>query len=422
MSQDVFQTGFAPALRWPLSIRHTKVEHDDRQGGIEEVTIIGCPIGISPTPLVLRRIVLPILGLLTGAHTAESIAEQVRQMGIDSQMVQEVITLLDQYLFLDNDRFHRAAAEVKRVYGSLRERAPAFAGGIYPAEPLEAKGFFDCLLQEGEELKRPTGNLALLIAPHIDYRRGGACYGKIYPEVAKLDADLCILVGTAHQYSPHMFHLTRKHFRTPLGVARCDEDFVSNLAGRYGEERSFADELLHKGEHSLELQIPFLTRLKPMMEIVPILVGSFHEFVVANRAPKEFDVYNDFVSGLVESIQRYQKSGRRICFIAGVDMAHVGQEFGDEWELTDKKIEEISTRDEQYLTCIKRHDLSGLFEHIASDQDARRMCGFPSLYLIMDALERLGVRYQAGSCFYDKSVDMTSGCCVTYAGMSLYTQ
>ena len=421
MSQESCQSTDTPSLRWPLSIQHTKIEHDDDGGGLEEVSVIGCPLGISPTPLVLRRVALPILGLLTGANSVAEIVSQVSATGIDSSMVSEVITLLDQYLFLDNERYRRAAFEVKRVYASLRERAPAFAGGIYPAEPLEAKQFFAGLLEQGNGERATPGQLEVLVAPHIDYRRGGSCYGRIYPEIANMDADMCVLLGTAHQYSPHLFHLTKKHFRTPLGVARCDEKFISEVARRYGEQRSFADELLHKGEHSLELQIPFLTQLKPMMEIAPILVGSFHDFVLAGREPKEFDEYNDFISSLVESIRAYRRSGKRLCFVAGVDMAHVGREFGDDWELTDEKVQEISVRDAEYLECVKQHDTRGLFEHIASDTDARRMCGFPSLYLIMDVLERLGVVYQVESTFYEKSIDQSAGCCVTYAGISLYS-
>lgn len=411
---------FAPTLRWPISIQHTRIEHDDGGGELEDVSVFVCPLGISPTPLVLRSLVLPVVGLLDGNNSIEDIVTQSAPLGLDEEMVREVIRLLDQYLFLDNERYHRASSEVRRVYASLHERAPAFAGAIYPASSTEAKQFFNEMLAKERSTHPERANLALLIAPHIDYRRGRSCYGKIYPELAHAGADLCIMVGTAHQYSQHLFHLTKKHFRTPLGVARCNADFISKVGDLYGSERAFADELLHKGEHSLELQMPLLAHLNPTMDMAPILVGSFHEFIVAGREPRDAPVYNDFVMALVESIRLYQESGQQVCFLAGVDMAHVGREFGDDWELTDEKVREVSERDAEYLELISDQDLRGLFEHIMSDQDARRMCGFPSLYLILDVLERLGLSLRMKTSVYDQSVDVARGCCVTYAGMSFY--
>ena len=412
---------FAPTLRWPISIQHTRIEHDDGGGELEEVSVFACPLGISPTPLVLRSMVLPVIGLLNGQNSMEDIVTQSAPLGLEEGVVREVIRLLDQYLFLDNERYHRASSEVRRVYASLNERAPAFAGAIYPAGTTEAKKFFNEMLAAEGSVQPKGSNLALLIAPHIDYGRGGSCYGRIYPELVHAGADLCIMVGTAHQYSPHLFHLTKKHFRTPLGVARCDVDFISNVGELYGSERAFADELLHKGEHSLELQMPFLAHLNSTMDMAPILVGSFHEFIVAGREPREAPVYNDFVLALVESIRLYQKGGKRICFLAGVDMAHVGREFGDDWELTDEKTREVSDRDAEYLDLVSAQDVRGLFQHIVSDHDARRMCGFPSLYLILDVFERLGLSLRMKTSVYDQSVDLARGCCVTYSGMSFYT-
>lgn len=412
---------FTPALRWPISIQHTRIEHDDGGGELEEVSVFACPLGISPTPLVLRSIVLPVIGLLDGQNSIEDIVTKTAPLGLEEEMVREVVRLLDQYLFLDNERYHRASSEVRRVYASLHERPPAFAGAIYPAGTIEAKKFFNEMVASETPVQPEDGTLSLLIAPHIDYGRGGSCYGAIYPELRNADADLCIMVGTAHQYSPHLFHLTKKHFRTPLGVARCDTEFISKVGGLYGSERAFADELLHKGEHSLELQMPFLAHLNSTMDMAPILVGSFHEFIVEGREPRDAPIYNDFVGALVESIRLYQKDGKRICFLAGVDMAHVGREFGDDWELTDEKVREVSERDAEYLELISAHNVRGLFEHIMSDQDARRMCGFPSLYLILDVLERLGNTVRMKTSIYNQSIDVARGCCVTYAGMSFYT-
>ena len=47
-------------------------------------------------------------------------------------------------------------------------------------------------------------------------------------------ARLFVIVGTSH-HSGHRFTLTRKHFRTPLGVAPTDQTYIDRLVAHYGD-------------------------------------------------------------------------------------------------------------------------------------------------------------------------------------------
>ena len=255
---------------------------------------------------------------------------------------------------------------------------------------------------------------------HIDYRRGALCYGTTYNHLKQEDHNLYIVIGTSHQYSRHLFHLTTKDFESPLGKLHCDKQFVKKLANQYGEIRSFADEILHKKEHSLELQLPFIKRLKNNPTIVPILVGSFHHMLKSGKWPENFEEYDKFVSCFCDCLKDYISGGKKICIIAGVDMAHVGKHFGDSDSLSPAFMDKIAERDKEYLNTIVKQDKHAMFSHIAEDQDARRICGFPTMYTVIDCLERIGVKYRSEVIDYRQAVNYKTDCAVTFAGVGLY--
>jgi predicted class III extradiol MEMO1 family dioxygenase len=98
----------------------------------------------------------------------------------------------------------------------------------------------------------------------------------------------------------------------------------------------------------------------------------------------------------------------------------VGRQFGDEGALSQEGMQVIARRDEQYLSAIRKGDKTTLFNHICEDGDARRICGFPTMYTIMDILERTENSYDCDVISYDQAVDYKSDCAVTYAGAAMY--
>ncbi len=402
-----------PKLRWPIDLRL----HD---AAGKRVLVLQCPLGISEKPLVLVPAVGPILSLLDGSRSREQILAQFGPQGLTEKTLTELILLLDQHLFLANGKFFAAGQEAREAFERADVRSPALAGRAYPAEAAQLKGLVDSYLAEAPASEANCGAVACLVAPHIDYQRGGRCYGVTYPELRRSSSDLYVLMGTAHQYSPGIFHLCAKDFESPLGKLPCDIDFMTKLAARYGVERSFKEQFLHKREHSLELQLPFVSTVKPGASIAPILVGSLHQAVVEQRAPQEIDEYESFVGALCEVVLEQEAAGKKVCFIAGVDMAHVGKSFGDEDSLTPQKMERVAARDREYLSAIERLDASALFTHICEDGDARRICGFPTMYTILDLFSRLNRRPAVTLISYDQAVDYPGECAVTFAGMAMF--
>lgn len=391
------------------------VEGEQRES---QAILVQCPLGISPRPLLLVPAVGPLLSVFDGERSVEEIVAHFAPQGLQRATLDELIALLDAHLFLAGPRFFAAERESVEGFRALSIRPAALAGSAYPSTEPDLRALVDGLLvTPSSELK--SRDLQCLVAPHIDYRRGGRCYGQIYPYLANCDANTFILIGTSHQYSRQMFHLSAKDFESPLGVLPCDSALVSRIAARFGTERAFRDEYLHRREHSLELQLPFVSRVRPDARIVPILVGSFHEAIESGRELDRFDEYTAFVGACAEAIQHERQEGRRVCFIAGVDMAHVGRHFGDESAITPEFMESVAERDRRYLDAIQAHDTAALFSHVAEDRDARRICGFPTMYTVLDILKKLGVRVRCGVTHYDQAVDYQSDCAVTFAGLAL---
>lgn len=404
-----------PKLRWPLDIRLERLESQD-------VLLISCPLGITRDPLLLVPAVGPIIGSFEGRLSIQEITAKFSPYGLTENVVRELVSLLDKHLFLTSPRYFSAEKAVRDEFKHSPVRHPALAGGGYPALPEQLAQEIDRYLSVPNGLvQAPEKGMLGLVAPHIDYRRGSDCYGLTYRHLKSQKHDLYVLMGTAHQYSKRIFHLTRKNFFSPLGNLPTDTEFVDQLAAQHGIERSYADEFLHRREHSLELQLPFLHRLKKEPKLVPILVGGFHHMLGDGKFPEHFEEYDSFASALTECLKSRLSEGASICFIAGVDMAHVGQSFGDRNRLTPEFMDHVRLRDLEYLDTIRKHDRHKLFNHIAEDQDARKICGFPTMYTVLDVLGRLKLDYSAHVFDYRQAVDYSRDCAVTFAGIGLYS-
>jgi AmmeMemoRadiSam system protein B len=398
-----------PKLRWPLDIQAHEWES-------ERVLVLRCPIGVVDQPLVLNAVVGPILGRLDGSRSIDSIVDEFSNQGLTRAVLDELLAVLDNGLMLASPRFF---SEQRRIVDEFREspvRKAVFAGSTYSHDPGHLRGEIDKYLGIGAGMRLPSLPWCVM-APHIDYRRGWECYGRTYAAFDGLDVDTVFLLGTAHQFSRGLFHLTSKSFDSPLGMQAVDHELVGRLASLYGPERSFQDELLHRREHSLELQIPFLRRLCPESTIVPILVGSFHHMVTKGRLPHEWEEYDSFVGALSEIFSELRAAGRRVTIVAGVDMAHVGRSFGDEEILSDEFMAHVRQRDQEYLSALEGRSKAELFRHIHSDQDRRRICGFPTMYTILDLFDRIGAMPTPKLADYRQAVDARRECGVTMAGM-----
>jgi AmmeMemoRadiSam system protein B len=234
--------------------------------------------------------------------------------------------------------------------------------------------------------KRPDGRLRAALLPHIDYARGGMTYAWGFKEVfERTDASLFVIVATSH-LSAHRFTLTRKAFQTPLGVTPTDQEFIDRVVSHYGDGL-FEDEWqAHLPEWSVELEVVFLQYLyegvRPI-RIVPLVVGSFRDSVAAGSLP----LYREDVGQMIEALRAAAAATPEpVCMIISGDLAHVGPKFGDAGPLTDGFLAHSRAQDQAILRRAEAADPAGYFGVIADEGDARRICGLPPTYTVLEAL------------------------------------
>jgi MEMO1 family protein len=380
------------------------------------------PLGISPVGYF-------ILSHFDGRHSLIDIQEAYcKRFGILllSEELKDFIDTLDQHYYLQSERFSGYRDTVLREFHRLRTRPAAHVGGVYPADPTQLTGQLDGYfsLPNGPGLPSPQNKCSTpraVVAPHIDFHRGGAGYAWAYKPLAESDgADLYILLGTSHCGGQTPYILTLKDFATPLGDVETDKDFVNRLAAQSAEDH-FVDEYLHRGEHSLEFQVVFLKyvarqraaltgRPERPFKIVPILVSSFHSMMMNQTAPEKTSGVGAFLHALRDSAE---KETRQVCFVAGVDLAHVGPQFGDHEPITDDFLKWVETEDHDLVDRLLALDAPGFFNQIAKDQDRRRICGFSPLYSLIHLLDGVEGKHLK----YSQAFTPETGSAVTFTSM-----
>jgi len=380
------------------------------------------PLGISPAGYF-------VLAHFDGQHSFTDVQEAYcKQFGslLMSDDLKSFVDMLDQHYYLDSERFRDYKNAVVLEFRNQTTRVPAHVGGVYKADPEELKtqleGFFSAPNGPGLPNRQLAGSTPrAIVAPHIDFHRGGPAYAWAYKPLAESDgADLYILLGTSHYSGQTPYILTLKNFATPLGLVETDRDFVQRLQAKCAED-CFTDEYLHRGEHSLEFQVVFLKYLaqqraaltgrpeKPF-KIVPILVSSFHSAVVNQTLPEKDSAVGTFLRTLRDLAAL---ESRRVCFVAGVDLAHVGRQFGDREPITDDFLKWVESEDQELVNRLVALDAPGFFNAVAKDQDKRRICGFSPLYSLIHLLD--GAR--GNHLKYSQAFTPETGSAVTFSSL-----
>lgn len=336
-----------------------------------------------------------ILDLFDGRHSLLDIQEAfARRLGtlLFREQLLGVIQSLDECLLLESPRFAEHRATIEEEYRGAAERPARLAGSGYASDPAalrrDLEGYFTAEDGPREAIPNPSaGRIGGLVVPHIDYARGGPCYAWGYREASgAMPVDRWVVLGTAHVPIRRPFALTRKDFATPLGPAEVDRDCLEALLHRIGGEY-LDDEFAHRGEHSIELQSVFLRHVTPddrRVRMVPILCGSFHEFVQERRPPRDGDGIEAFLAGLRDTLN--DLDGRTVV-IASADLAHVGPQFGAAGPLTPGQLLEVEAADREMLRFVEAGDAPGFFQAVAQDGDRRHICGLPPIYAMLRVLE-----------------------------------
>ena len=150
-------------------------------------------------------------------------------------------------------------------------RPPAAAGTFYPADPTRLTRLIDDYLAQATRLEPEP---SIVIVPHAGYEYSGPVAAHGFKQIIDRPYERVIVLGFNHHYSYGFDGAAvwpAGAWRTPLGEVTIDEAFVQRLLAAgpvFKPDRS-----IHLGEHSLEVEVPFIQRVLPGVPIVPISIG-----------------------------------------------------------------------------------------------------------------------------------------------------
>ncbi len=150
------------------------------------------------------------------------------------------------------------------------------------------------------------GEPIALVVPHAGYVYSGpvAAYG--FKQLEGVSYDVAVVIAADHQWplSAPISVWAEGGFETPLGVVPVDVALARALVE--ADSRITDDVAAHEGEHSIEIELPFLQRACPGCDVVPVLMGDDSQETV--------QALTDALLGVI--------AGKRAVVIASSDLAH----------------------------------------------------------------------------------------------------
>jgi MEMO1 family protein len=228
------------------------------------------------------------------------------------------------------------------------------------------------------------------LVPHAGYVYSGPVAGAVFSRIA-LPRKILILGVRHFPRGEQAAILSSGAWRTPLGDAPIDAPLAEALRAACPALRE--DSVAHSGEHSLEVQLPFLQVLAPGFAFVPVALGTIR--------------FEDLVS-VGEAVARVLAAWKEeVLLLTTSDLNHY------EDDATTR------VKDGKAIERLLALDARGLYDTCRNEQIS--MCGLGPAVAMLTALHGLEakqaelVRYATSG---DVSGDMSA--VVGYAGMTFH--
>jgi len=337
--------------------------------------------------VVLPPVAFVVASFLDGrrdaAEVQREIAEKLKGARIPVEDIESVVRDLEDHLLLESERAQDRRREVEKEFLGRPAREARFVQGTREEVRKEIDDYYGSDAGAGRpEERKASGPLPGILAPHIDFRRGGTCYTFAYRAIAeRSDHDLYVVFGVAHLSPPNPFVVTAKDYETALGTVPTDREATAALEKRLGR-RIYEYEGVHRSEHSAEFQAAFLRHARPgaAFTVLPILVSSFEPWC-GEASPSTAPEVEDFLGALREIV-----APRRACVVAGVDFAHVGPVFGDDVKVDQELISWMMSGDTRSLQACSEGNAEAFWNSVVSDGNRRHVCGLSATYAALRLL------------------------------------
>ena len=240
-------------------------------------------------------------------------------------------------------------------------RKAAVAGSWYPGTASALSDAVDRHLSRASaDLPADVVDVVAIVAPHAGLMYSGLVAAHAYRLLRGRTFDVAVLVGPSHFVgfdgvaAPGV-----RGFATPFGITPVDVDIVDALIQTGIVSKRAA---AHAREHSLEMQLPFLSQILPNVPIVPLVMG------------RQTSETATALAGALASVLRR----RRALLVASTDLSHYHDAAT------------ASRLDGVVIDHVRKLDADGLQR--ALDLQPEHACGGGPTVAVMRAAKALGAR------------------------------
>lgn len=280
-------------------------------------------------------------------------------------------------------------------------REPAVAGMFYPSGKRSLEKEIENCFKNG-----PGKNTGLkaekvwgIISPHAGYTYSGATasFGFLAMNESGMP-DTVLVLGPNHRGLGGRAVVSDEDFKTPLGVMKANGELIDTL-GLDVNNRA------HMGEHSMEVQLPFIQYFDGSVKQVCISIGD--QSLESSRQ-------------LGETIARSVKNSKEtVGLVASSDFTHCGWNYGYPVPPDMNAGQFAESRDRPVIDRLLRWDLEGAFTK--KDELGTTACGLGPVASVMTACRKLGAE-KVKLLDYSTSYDTApSDSAVGYASIVIYS-
>jgi AmmeMemoRadiSam system protein B len=253
-------------------------------------------------------------------------------------------------------------------------RKPIVAGQFYPDEKDECLSEINSCIKEGKFTGQLPQTICGGIVPHAGWFFSGSTAALVFSAIKKQNTrvDTFIIFGAAHSYlSAKPVVYDKGCWETPMGEILIDEQLCVAVL-KTG--LAVADNSIHRPEHSLEVQVPFIQYLFPNAKILPVITPPATDAIKLGEA----------IADIIGSIK-----DKSIVCIGSTDLTHYGPGYGFTPAGTGPKAFDWAdnVNDKQFIDLAVTLEAEKLLSNAAENSNA---CGPGAAAATIAAAKKLG--------------------------------
>ncbi|MBN1407406.1 MAG: AmmeMemoRadiSam system protein B [Calditrichaceae bacterium] len=256
------------------------------------------------------------------------------------------------------------------------------AGSFYPADPAELKSMVDQFLANAGS-HSISGQVLAIISPHAGYVYSAHVAAEGYALLRGKDIKRVIIISPTHVEAFRGVSIyDGDAYETPLGRIPVDKDFAEQLSGGKNllllSSKGHETKRMGRGEHALEVQLPFLQSAVGEFSLVPIVMGD-----------QEYETCRALGLALADLIK-----DDKTLIVASSDLSHF------------HKYDEAKQLDSKVINSVLEWDYFNLHRNLQSG--LCEACGGGPIISAMIAAEAMGAN-EARLLKYANSGDVSAG-------------